>query len=139
MKAVRITAAIFTITVLIGCGGFTKGKGASEVAITNFHELYNQGNLEEIWKEADPRFRTASNKQKYDDFLGAIQRKLGKVVSTSNAGWNLKSFNLDTTVYMTQNTTFEHGEGTESFTFTMNGTNAVLLGYNIQSMDLIIK
>jgi hypothetical protein len=112
---------------------------ASEVAIAKFHELYNQCKLDEIWKEADQRFRAASTMQKYDEFLGAVQRKLGKVVSTSNAGWNLKSFNLETTVYMTQNTIFEHGQGTESFTFTMDGTNAVLLGYNIQSMDLITK
>ena len=32
-----------------------------------------------------------------------------------------------------------HTQGTESFAFTLNGTNAVLAGYNIQSMDLITK
>jgi hypothetical protein len=51
----------------------------------------------------------------------------------------VNSFNLETTVYMTQNTVFEHGQGTESFTFAMDGTNAILFGYNIQSMDLITK
>jgi len=139
LKALQIVVTIIAATVLVSCGGFTKGKAASETAIGHFHELYDQGDLEEIWKVADPRFRTASTRQKYDEFMGAVERKLGKVVSTSNAGWNLKSFNLETTVYMTQNTVFEHGKGTESFTFSMDGTNAVLLGYNIQSMDLITK
>ncbi|MGH7972148.1 MAG: hypothetical protein ACREIC_25825 [Limisphaerales bacterium] len=40
---------------------------------------------------------------------------------------------------MSQKTLFEKGEGTESFTFALDGTNAVLVGYNIQSMDLITK
>ncbi len=139
LKALKITVAIFAATVLVGCGGFTKGKATSETAIAHFQELYNQGKLEGIWNEADPRFRAASTRQKYDEFLGAVLRKLGKVVSTSNAGWNVKSFNLKTTVSMTQNTIFEYGQGTESFTFAVDGTNAVLLGYNIQSMDLITK
>jgi len=71
--------------------------------------------------------------------MGAVQRKLGKVTSTSNAGWTVNSYNLTTTVLMTQKTVFEKGEGTESITFEMDGEKAVLLGYNIQSMDLITK
>ena len=139
LKALRITAIILTATVLAGCGGFFKGKGAAETAIAHFHALYNQDDLDEIWKEAAPQFCAASTKPKYDEFMGAVERKLGKVVSSTNAGWNIKSFNLSTTIYMAQNTVFEHGQGTESFTFAMSGTNAVLLGYNIQSMDLITK
>jgi hypothetical protein len=129
----------FLTMALAGCGELTKGKPAAEKAISQFHQTYNQGKLEVIWKEADARFRTASTKENYDAFMGAIQRKLGKVTSTSNVGWNVKSFNLKTTVYMTQNPMFEHGQGTESFTFGIDGTNATLLGYNIQSMDLITK
>ena len=124
---------------LVGCGGFVKGKPAAERAIAQFHDSFSQGKLEDIWNGADPQFRTASTRQKYDDFMGAVQRKLGKVTSTSNTGWNIKTFNFKTTVYMVQETAFEKGQGTESFTFGINGTNAVLVGYNIQSMDLIIK
>jgi hypothetical protein len=90
-------------------------------------------------RKPTPKFRTASKKDKYDEFMGAVQRKLGKITSTSNAGWTVNSYNLTTTVLMTQKTVFENGEGTESFTFEMDGKKAVLLGYNIQSMDLITK
>ena len=135
----RLTLTILTAGLLLGCGGMTKGKPASEKAIVHFHDLYNQGKLDDIWKESDQKFRTASTKQKYDDFMGAVQRKLGKVTATSNTGWNVQTFNLKTTVYMTQQTIFENGQGTESFTFAIDGTNAVLVGYNIQSMDLITK
>jgi hypothetical protein len=139
LKTLKITWVMFIAATLVSCGGFTKSKTAAENAIAQFHQLYNQRKLDDIWKEAEPKFRAASTKQKYDDFMGAVQRKLGKVTSTSNAGWNVQSFNLKTTVIMTQKTVFENGQGTESFTFALDGTNAVLLGYNIQSMDLITK
>ena len=67
------------------------------------------------------RSSVASTKQKYDDFMGAVQRKLGKVTSSSNATWNVQSFNMKTSVVMTQKTIFEHGQGTESFTFELDG------------------
>ena len=33
--------------------GFTKGKPAAEKAIVNFHNLYNEGKLDEIWQGAN--------------------------------------------------------------------------------------
>jgi len=125
--------------VLAGCGGVIKGKPAAQRAVVEFHDLFNQGKFDEIWKDADPKFRDASTRQKYDEFIGAVSRKLGKVTSTSNAGWNIKSVNFKTTIVMTQKTVFENGGGTEIFTFALDGTNAVLLCWNVQSMDLITK
>ena len=139
MTGLKVISVMLTAAVLFGCQGLTEGKESSENAIAHFQELYNQGNIEQIWKDADPEFRNAAPRANFDDLLGAEQRKLGKVVSTSNTGWNVRSFNLVTNVFMTQDTIFEHGKGTESFTFKMDGKNAVLLGYNIQSMDLITK
>src|SRR5438105_417639 len=98
--------AFLCAVLFVGCGGFTKGKPAAERAVVQFHNLYNEGKLDDIWKEANQQFRTASPKEKYNEFMGAVQRKLGKVTGTTNAGWNVKSFNLKTTVYLTQQTAF---------------------------------
>jgi hypothetical protein len=122
-----------------GCGGLTKGKPAAEAAISRFHQQMNEGRFEEIWNEAHEKFRGAGSKEKYLEFMSAIERKLGKVQSSKNAGWKINTLNFTTTVLMNQNTTFEKGSGTETFTFEIEGENAFLVGYNIQSMDLIIK
>jgi hypothetical protein len=122
-----------------GCGGLTKGKPAAEAAIGRFHQQMNEGRFEEIWNEAHEKFRGASSKEKYLEFMSAIERKLGKVQSSKNAGWKVNTVNFTTVVLMNQSTTFEKGSGTETFTFEMKGENALLVGYNIQSMDLIIK
>ncbi len=133
-----ITLMVLVADVLTGCG-FVKGKPAADRAIAKFHQLYNQGDLETIWNNADPQFREASGKSKYQEFLGAVERKLGKVTSSSNTDFNINTSNFKTTVHMTQQTSFEKGQGTESFTFALHGTNAVLVGYHIESMDLITK
>jgi len=125
--------------IMTGCGGLIKAKAASEAAIHHFHQLLSDGKFEDIWEEASPKFRNASKKEKYDEFMSALQRKLGKVKSTSNVSWKVSTYNLTTTVLMTQKTVFEKGEGTESFTFEIDGDKAVLVGYNVQSMDLITK
>jgi hypothetical protein len=124
---------------LSGCGGLTKGKAAAEAAIILFHQQMNDGLYEEIWNQAHEKFRGASSKEKFVEFMSAIERKLGKVQSSKNIGWKVNTFNFTTTVLMNQNTTFEKGSGIETFTFEMKGENALLVGYNIQSMDLIIK
>lgn len=71
--------------------------------------------------------------------MGAVQRKLGKVTQTANAGFNVRTFNLTTSVVLTQTTTYEQGTGTETFTFQMEGDKAVLIGYNINSKELVLK
>jgi hypothetical protein len=124
---------------LSGCGGLTKGKPAAEAAISRFHQNMNDGLYEEIWNQAHEKFRGASSKEKFIEFMSAIEHKLGKVQSSKNIGWKVNTFNFTTTVLMDQNTTFEKGSGRETFTFEMKEDNALLVGYNIQSMDLIIK
>jgi hypothetical protein len=139
MRTTTIAVSAYLILFAGGCGGFIKGKAAAENSIAHFHQQYSDGKLDDIWQEAHAKFRSASRKEQYDELMSAVLRKLGKVKSTSNAGWKVNSQNLTTTVQMTQKTVFEKGEGTESFTFEMNGGKAVLVGYNIQSMDLITK
>ena len=64
MKILKISLVVFFAAALVGCGGFTKGKPAAEKAIAQFHESYNQGKLDDIWKAADSKFRTAETRQK---------------------------------------------------------------------------
>jgi len=139
MRTLKVIIAIAAAALLSGCGDFIHGKATADAAVTHFHDLYNQAKLDAIWNEAGADFRNSMKKEKYDEFMGAVERKLGKVTSTSSAGWNVSTMNLKTRARLTQNTTFEHGQGTESFAFALDGTNAVLVSYNIQSMDLVVR
>jgi hypothetical protein len=140
MKAISLFL-ILCITVIgsAGCGGMFKGKKAAEQGVAEFHRLYNDGRFSEIYSTGHSKFRTATTEKQFLDLVSAVQRKLGKVTQTVNAGFNVRTFNLTTTVVLTQTTTFEKGTGTETFTFQMDNDKAVLVGWNINSADLIVQ
>jgi hypothetical protein len=139
MKAVSILVAVSIVLLVSGCGGLFKGKKAGEQSVADFHRLYDDGKFAEIYASGHARFKSVTTEKQFLEFMGAVQRKLGKITQTSNAGFNVGTFNFTTTVVLKQDTTFEKGKGTEAFTFQMQGDKAVLVGYNINSQDLILK
>lgn len=139
MNRISLPVVLALVLMVSGCPGMFKGKQASEKGVAEFHKLYNEGKFKEIFDASSADMKTATPEQKFLDFMGAIQRKLGKVTETTNAGFNINTFNLTTRIVLNQNTKFEQGDATEVFTFEMKGDNAVLVGYNINSTDLILK
>lgn len=124
---------------LFGCADTIKGKSVAEPKVAVFHDRFNAGQYEEIYSEAADEFQKASPKENVLALLSAIDRKLGKVKSSSIKSWNVKTFNLVTTVVFVAETQFEQGTGTETFTFRVSGDKATLLGYNINSMDMMTR
>ena len=135
----HIILIMTAILMFAGCGKVMKGKERAEKGIADFHALYNAEQFSEIYNSAHADFRKTTSAEKLGELLGAIYTKLGKVATTRNINWNINQFNLTTRVVLVQETTFEDGTGTETFTFVLNDDKAVLLGYNINSTDLIIK
>jgi hypothetical protein len=141
MKPIRHSATLLAFLVIItsGCSGMFKGKAAAEKAVGEIHQLYNDEKMLEIRAAADSKFKSATSEKDWLDLMSAMHRKLGKVTGTSNIGFNVRSFNLTTTVVLQQKSNFEQGTGNETFTFEMSGDRAVLVGYNIVSKELIVK
>jgi hypothetical protein len=139
MKTISLFLIVSVALFTSGCGGIFKGKKAAEQSVGDFHNLYNDGKLAEIYSGGHPKLKSATTEKQFLELIGAVQRKLGKVTRSTETGSNVRTFNLTTTVVLTQNTTFEQGTGTEVFTFEMSGDKAVLVGYNINSNDLILK
>ena len=125
--------------LLLGCTDIIKGKSIAEPKVAVFHDRFNEGQYEEIYSEAADEFKKAASKEKVLALFSAIDSKLGKVQSSSITTWNVKNFNLNTTVVLVSDTQFELGAGTETFTFLVNGEKAALLGYNINSMDMMTR
>src|SRR3569833_1416161 len=138
MKSILLLSTI-GLALSTGCSAMFEAKGAAESAIKTFHTQLDDGKFDDIWNGAHQKMHNAATREKFDELLSVVQRKLGKVTPSTNNGINIKTMNSVTTVEMKQDTKFEHGEGTESFTFVMEGDRAVLAGYNINSMDLITK
>ena len=124
---------------LCGCGDTIKGKSIAESEVAVFHEKLNAKRFDEIYSTASDDFRKAAPKEKVLELFGAIERKLGRAKSSSTTNWNVRTFNLVTTVVLVEDTAFEQGKGTETFTFRVSGEKAVLVGYTINSLDMLTK
>jgi hypothetical protein len=66
-----------------------------------------------------------------------VHRKLRSVVKSTTVNWSVRNFNLETSVVLVQNTQFERGSGTETFTYVTSGEEVKLAGCHIESTDLI--
>src|SRR5438093_6065809 len=58
-------------------------------SVANFHKLYNDGKLADIYSAGQSKFMSATTEKQFLEFMGAVQRKLGKVTQTTNAGFNV--------------------------------------------------
>jgi hypothetical protein len=139
LAAARCRAVVVLAVALLslaGCAG-NDSKQQAQAAIDVFHGQLNRGDFDAIWNGADEAFRKAAGRDSYDKFLGAVYRKLGRALHTTTNSWSVNSFNLHTSMMLVQHTEFEHGSGTETFTFAVSGNGVTLLGYFIQSMELV--
>ena len=125
--------------ILVSCGNFTSAKPAAEKAVKIFHQQYNSQDWKAIYENSHENFQKSEKFEKFEEFMKSIHSKLGKVQSTENQNWRVGNFNLKTNVSLVQQTKFEQGVGAESFVYRIKDEKAILVGYNINSRDLIIK
>lgn len=139
MKMYSIFIPLAAVAIIAGCGNMLTGKAEAEKAIPIFHTLLDQEKYAEIYSAADVGFTKAISQEKWTQILEAVHRKLGKVKSAETGTWNMKTWNTKTYVTISQETVFENGTGTETFTYIIRDGKALLQSYNINSTDLITK
>jgi hypothetical protein len=119
-----------------GCGESTK---IAEAGVSRIHTQMNSEQFTDIYAQSDPEFRAASKQQDFFDFMNAVHRKLGKIKSASKTSYSVNFTTSGTRVRLDYQTKFEGGDGDEEFLWHLNGKEAQLVGYHINSMALITK
>ena len=130
--------AFLIASLLVSCNPI-KSSHLAEAGVVQFHTQLDKGEFTNIYKATHPDFKKVSDEKSFTELLSAIHRKLGPVRTTEKASWNVNSHNLKTNVVLTYSTKFAEGTGTETFTYRIDGAKAVLLGYHINSQELITK
>ena len=139
MKRFYHLLALVCLLVLPACKDMTQAKGLSETAITDFHRQFNEARFKEVYAATHENFKKATTEAEFVELLDAMHRKLGKHVESAGKGWRVNSFNGKTTASLSQDATFEHGKGTETFVFVISDGKCSLQNYDIQSRELIGK
>lgn len=137
MTAMFRTALAFTFAALLASCGVKQDMDDAGAEIQQFHAYYDRKEYDSIWATTSAEFRKISTKQDFERLLVAIRTKLGAVKKADQRGWQANTTNGVSTVVINVGTTFEKGDGTETFTFVREGEKLKLLGYNIQSAALI--
>ena len=137
----KLTGFVLSLAALLiaGCGDTFKGKAISEPEIAAFHARLDSSRFDEIYETAAAGFQEAGSKEKSIEFLSAVPRKLGRTKSCNIVSWKVNTFNLKTVVVLTTDTEFERGKGSETFTFEVTDGKATLLGYNINSREMMVN
>ncbi|TDU72954.1 uncharacterized protein DUF3887 [Prosthecobacter fusiformis] len=136
MNIISVAATLLASILLIGCNPI-KSTAEAEKAAVEFHGLFDSQDYEKIYDTSHPDLKAAQSKQELVAFIKAVREKLGTVKSSDRKGWKANSYNLKTTVVLSYATVFEHGQGTETFTYRIEDGKASLLGWHINSNALM--
>jgi uncharacterized protein DUF3887 len=128
----------FVLFVLSAC---SPGKDVpiAEAGVVDFHQKLNNGDFDTITNEASAEFKAATKQDDFIKLLSVIHRKLGNFQSSKSTGWNDTVATGGTTVTLNYSATYENGTADENFVFRITDGKAVLLGYHINSMALILN
>jgi hypothetical protein len=121
-----------------GCGDRIKSNAAAESQAVTFHQQYNNEDMAAIVTTAHPDMVKDSSQDEVTERLGLIRGKLGKATRSKTIECGERTNDAVTTVVLVQNTTFENGKGREKFTFRIQDGKALLVGYEVDSRDLVI-
>ena len=115
-----------------------KSTAEADKAASEFHGLYDVEDYDKIFDTAHADFKASKPKAEIISFVRSVREKLGKVKSSNRTGWQANSMNMKTNVVLTFSTEFENGKGEETFTYRIADGKATLLGWYVNSNDLIL-
>lgn len=105
--------------------------------VEKFHRAYDGGRFDEIYDNATEDFRKEAPKQDFVTFMEKVQRKLGKTTASKRVNFNLNYGSGVTRATVIYETLFANGKGTEKFNYLVSGKKARLVGYRLDSKDLL--
>jgi hypothetical protein len=130
---------IAPLVLLSAACGSQQSIETATASIALFHTQLDAGNYEAIWNTADDAMRQAGPKAEFVKFLDAVHTKLGRVKAMKQAGWRVNETTGGEFVMLQENTMFEKGTGTEVFTYAQHGDRLTLVGYQINSRDMMMN
>ena len=117
---------------LAGCH-YSRGLDATDKAVDQFHDRFNEKEFEKIFDQASNEFKQAYDKKKSLKHFKKIYDYLGKVERTKRGGWavDIQPFGLEVTANF--ETAFERGSGKEKFVFLVGDEKVELMIYEFSS------
>lgn len=120
------------------CGGTASVKQAAQ-EVESFHHELDAGNYEAIWQASAPAMKASATKADFEKLMAAVHTKLGNTRKSTQSGWRVNATTGGTFTVVGQDTEYARGKAAETFTFQSDGKRLRLVGYNINSREMIIN
>ena len=132
--------SFFFLLAILGSCGSGKTLELAAHAVEQFHSQMNSEQYQAIYAASDDGLHKATNEAEFIELLQAIHRKLGNVQTSTRSNSQVGAYTgQGIVVTLVYETTFKEGSGTEQFLWHVRDNQPVLLGYHINSKDLITK
>lgn len=135
MKHLPFVAAVAfgLILSLAGCG-LKKDTKAAEAAIDRFHQHWNADEFKAIYDEAHANFRNKSAEEIVATFT-RLKGVYGQFKSATRRSWGFNSDKVVSDIKLKYDSTYDHGSSVEVFVYRMTGGQAMLVSYEIMSLE----
>ena len=138
-RRVLFFAALSFLALILACTNPFKVGQMSDASVAQFHQKLDQTQFHDIYAASSPDFQRASPEKDITELFNAIHTKLGNVTSTNRTNIFMSATTGGNFVRATYDTTFAKGKGTEQFNWMLANDQLTLVGYHIESRDLMVK
>jgi hypothetical protein len=135
----RLLLCVAALAILAACGDTVHGIEYAEPAVEKFRQQMRAGHFEQVFDDTAAEFREATSRENGIALFAAVDRKLGKLQHAERVTWNVNTRNMTTLVVLVYNSRYAEGEATETFTIKVDDGKGKIVGYNIQSLAMMIK
>lgn len=138
MRKIKLLVVAFSVALLAGCS-MSKDTALAQAQISVFHSEYDAGSFQQIYLSSSLDLQKLASERDFVKLLGAINRKLGNVKTSTQQTWKVASTTSGTFVTVVNKSQFERGSGDEQFVYRIDNGAAKLAGYHINSTALVTK
>jgi hypothetical protein len=135
----RLFSCAAALVLLVGCGNTVHGVEYAEPAFAKFRQQMQAGQFGKFYDFAGEEFRSATSREDGIALFAAVDRKLGKLQHAEKINWNVNTRNMTTLVVLVYKSRYAEGEATETFTIKVADGSGQIVGYDIQSLAMMIK
>ena len=130
---------VVMLTFLAGCGDTIHGREYAEPAVQRFRAQMRAHEFEQIYDGTSARFKQFTPRDKGVALFAAVDRKLGTLRIAEEGNWSVNTNNGVTIVVLAYASKYAQGDATETFTIEVDDEKPEIVGYNIQSLEMLIR
>ncbi len=130
---------LVALSILLASCSMSKDTELAESQIPAFHKQLEAGAFQNIYASSSPDLQKAATEADFVKLLDAVNRKLGKVKTSTQKNSMVSSGTSGTFVTIVHTTQFERGPGAEQFVYRIDNGTAKLAGYHVNSNAFITQ